>query len=152
MYVFVYGTLKHDEPNHHWLTNEENGKATFVTKGKTQTPYPLIIASRYNIPFLLDKPGTGKNIEGEVYEIDEKMLSKLDILEEYPKLYVRREEVILVPPEVKSEGVLNATIYFLPSFQPDLLTKPFLESYSSNGPHNLRYVASEDDLSDAKDI
>ena len=29
--------------------------------------YPLVIASRYNIPFLLDKPGTGNQIRGEIY-------------------------------------------------------------------------------------
>lgn len=60
MFVFVYGTLKTDEPNHHWLTDTGNGSATFVGTGVMQNKYPLIIASRYNIPFLLDQLGTGK--------------------------------------------------------------------------------------------
>lgn len=55
--VFVYGTLKRREPNHHWLTNESNGIAKFVSTGQTTQSYPLIIATKYNIPFLLDCPG-----------------------------------------------------------------------------------------------
>ncbi len=35
--VFVYGTLKAGEPNHHWMTEQENGKHKFVAKGKTKT-------------------------------------------------------------------------------------------------------------------
>lgn len=59
MKVFVYGTLKSGEPNHHWLTDLENGHASFVGAGKTIAKYPLVIASKYNIPFLLDVPGQG---------------------------------------------------------------------------------------------
>ena len=59
LHVFVYGTLKKNEPNYHWLTNKENGRASFVSKGKTKELYPLVIASQYNIPFLLDNAGTG---------------------------------------------------------------------------------------------
>jgi len=62
MFVFVYGTLKNGEPNFHWLTNEEHGRAKFICYGTTSTLYPLVIASKYNIPFLLDEPGTGKVI------------------------------------------------------------------------------------------
>lgn len=58
--VFVYGTLKKGEPNHHWITSKENGCAKFISKGKTTKKYPLIIASKYNIPFLLHSPGNGE--------------------------------------------------------------------------------------------
>lgn len=60
MFAFVYGTLKRGEPNHYWLTETANGSGTFVGTGVTQNLYPLVIASRYNIPFLIDKLGTGK--------------------------------------------------------------------------------------------
>ena len=56
--VFVYGTLKRNEPNNHWF-KEENGIAKFICTGKTTNKFPLVIGSRYNIPFLLDQPGTG---------------------------------------------------------------------------------------------
>lgn len=87
--VFVYGTLKTGEPNHHWLTDANNGYAKFFANATTTKKMPLIIATRYNIPFLLNKPDTGKYIIGEVYEIDEQMMGKLDILEDYPNLYQR---------------------------------------------------------------
>jgi gamma-glutamylaminecyclotransferase len=87
-----------------------------------------------------------QNIQGEVYEIDDKMLTNLDILEEYPKLYTRREEEIKVIQEQPNglpslPPVIFAWTYFLSDFRPELLQKPFLDSYSSEGPHNLPYVA-----------
>lgn len=87
--VFVYGTLKKGEPNYHWLTTEDNGLAQFMCNGKTIEKFPLIVATKYNIPFLLNVPETGHNINGEIYSIDEKMFANLDELEDYPKLYDR---------------------------------------------------------------
>lgn len=58
--VFVYGTLKKGEPNHHWITSKENGHAKFISNAQTIKKYPLIIASKYNIPFLLGNPGVGE--------------------------------------------------------------------------------------------
>lgn len=57
--VFVYGTLKRNEPNHHWLTDAENGCSRFICRAKTVETFPLVIASRYNIPYLLNAPGSG---------------------------------------------------------------------------------------------
>lgn len=92
--VFVYGTLKRGEPNHHWLTRKENGIARFVGEGTTVERFPLVVGTRYNIPFLLDKRGEGHNIRGEVYEVDEKMFANLDILEDYPVYYDREVQTI----------------------------------------------------------
>lgn len=87
--VFVYGTLKQGQPNHKWLTDASNGVATFISSGTTTQKLPLVIGTRYNVPFLLNKPGIGNFIHGEIYEIDEQMLTRLDILEQYPELYNR---------------------------------------------------------------
>lgn len=92
--VFVYGTLKRGEPNHHWLTRSDNGFARFVDSGATVERFPLVIGTRYNIPFLLDKRNTGNRIQGEVYEVDEKMFANLDILEDYPNYYDREIQAI----------------------------------------------------------
>lgn len=96
-YVFVYGTLKKEQPNHHWLTNLENGVSKFISEGTTVIKFPLIIATSRNIPFLLDKKGYGNKIEGEVYQVDEKMRSNLDILEKYPDIYDREKQDITLP-------------------------------------------------------
>lgn len=57
--VFVYGTLKRGEPNHGIIKDAANGYAKFLGLGKTIVSYPLVIATRYNIPFLLKKANTG---------------------------------------------------------------------------------------------
>lgn len=44
---------------------------------------PLVIATRYHIPFVLNKPGTGNQVLGEIYDVDEKMMSTCDSLENY---------------------------------------------------------------------
>lgn len=57
--IFVYGTLKSGEPNNYLLKDPKNGFAESIGKGETISRYPLIIASKFNIPFLLDKPDVG---------------------------------------------------------------------------------------------
>lgn len=86
---FVYGTLKRGEPNHHLLTRPENGVSKFVGCAETTVKLPLVIGTRYNIPFLLNKRGTGHFVRGEVYEVDDAMMEKLDELEGYPEFYDR---------------------------------------------------------------
>lgn len=87
--VFVYGTLKKNQPNHHWLQKNDKGHASFLCNGVTENQFPLLIATKYNVPFLIDMPGKGQHVSGEIYEIDEMMLANLDELEDYPKLYDR---------------------------------------------------------------
>lgn len=91
LYVFVYGTLKNNEPNHYWLTDRTNGVSRLVAKGKTNNKYPMFIATRFNIPFLVNLKATGNAINGEIYEIDDKMLGKLDELEGHPNFYLRQQ-------------------------------------------------------------
>ncbi|KAL7286171.1 hypothetical protein TKK_0019540 [Trichogramma kaykai] len=147
--VFVYGTLKRNEPNHHLISNAENGYAKFMGLGKTILAFPLVIATKYNIPFLLKRPGTGHNIFGEVYDVDSKMLKELDKLEEHPDFYIRMEEDILLAPEKDITNGSNfesigestkAWIYLLPNFKESLLELPMLTSYSNEGSHGLKYI------------
>lgn len=92
--VFVYGTLKRNQPNHHWFWQPNKGTARFVSTGCTITKFPLFVGSQYNVPFLLNKPGIGNCIFGEIYEVDEIMLANLDVLEDFPVLYDRQRHEI----------------------------------------------------------
>ncbi|XP_011496426.1 PREDICTED: putative gamma-glutamylcyclotransferase CG2811 [Ceratosolen solmsi marchali] len=146
--VFLYGTLKRGEPNHKLITNVENGYAKFLGLGKTISKYPLVIATRYNIPFTLKRPGIGNQIIGEVYDVDSQMLKKLDDLEEHPNFYVRTEDNVLLAPESEIkrgesfESIGDATkvwIYILANFRESLMELPMYSSYSSEGSHGLKY-------------
>lgn len=136
--VFVYGTLKVDEPNQHWLTKKENGSAILLGQAITTEKYPLVIASRYNIPFLLDKPGVGKVVTGEIYEIDDKMLKNLDILEDYPAWYIREKRNFELKSGMVSSKV-TAWVYLLKTYKDSLLELPFIDEYKSKGSHGLIY-------------
>jgi gamma-glutamylaminecyclotransferase len=98
----------------------------------------LVIASRYNIPYLLDVPNTGHHIRGEVYSIDEAKLKHLDVLECYPKYYTRRLESIRVEAR-DGEEPLKCWIYFLIRHSSKLLELPMLSDYRSEGDHGLKY-------------
>uniref|UniRef100_A0A1B0GBU8 Gamma-glutamylcyclotransferase family protein n=1 Tax=Glossina morsitans morsitans TaxID=37546 RepID=A0A1B0GBU8_GLOMM len=127
--IFVYGTLKNGEFNHSLLTNANNGFARYLGEGKTVEKYPLIIGTRFNIPFLLDKCGRGQNVNGEVYEVDEEMLKKLDELEEYPEYYDREIQEIKME---KRDEVTKCWLYLMRNCPDHLLQKPLLNSYHSS--------------------
>jgi len=146
--VFVYGTLKRGEPNHGLIKDPANGYVRFLGLGKTTIMYPLVIATKYNIPFLLKKPDTGNHVLGEIYDVDSNMLKRLDELEEHPTFYERTEEKVLLAleaalkPGKTFEEVGESTkawIYFLPKYRSSLLDGPMYASYSNNGGHGLKY-------------
>lgn len=60
--IFVYGTLKLGQPNDFRMPEESTGFAKLVGLAVTEAKWPLVIASRYNIPFLLYHEGHGKVI------------------------------------------------------------------------------------------
>uniref|UniRef100_A0A1L8E549 Gamma-glutamylcyclotransferase family protein n=1 Tax=Nyssomyia neivai TaxID=330878 RepID=A0A1L8E549_9DIPT len=125
---FVYGTLKKGEPNHKLLTTPENGVGKFVSRGETTIKFPLVIGTRYNIPFLLNKPGIGHFIRGEVYEVDERMVEHLDQLEGYPDFYDREIQEIKIL-DVEGEKTLPCWVYLLRKFPEHLLNLDMLTEY-----------------------
>ncbi|KAK6745496.1 hypothetical protein RB195_011925 [Necator americanus] len=136
--VFVYGTLKRGEPNAN-VISETEGKYRFIGVGRTKMPYPLVIGSKYNIPFVINEPGKGHQIQGEVYEVDDIKLKILDALEAYPTLYWRQVETIVMDNNTE----ISAWIYLLRKWRPDIYesSTPMMSSYSSKGPHGREYVS-----------
>ncbi|PSW15180.1 gamma-glutamylcyclotransferase [Photobacterium sanctipauli] len=82
--VFVYGTLRKGESNHHLLQ-----QALYLGQCQIQGRYQLFNLGYY--PALVDAEHN-RRIAGEVYQVSAQELAQLDILEEYPSLY-RREPV-----------------------------------------------------------
>ena len=58
--VFVYGTLKCGQPNHHLMNMHELGQCRLIGGARTDVSFPLIITTRWNLPFLLYAPGQGQ--------------------------------------------------------------------------------------------
>lgn len=137
--LFLYGTLKRGEPNYHWLTNPNHGVAKYLCEARSTVKMPLIISTKFNIPFLLNFPGVGHFIKGEIYEVDDKMLSKLDILEDYPALYDRDVRKFCCND---SNEVVDCIVYFL-KFKPEKLSQKLmlLEEYKDKV--GMRYVSDE---------
>ncbi len=96
--VFVYGTLKKGYSNHHLL---KNGK--FLGEAKTKYKYALY---EKVYPYVSHNPKVS-NIHGEVYQVDNFTLRKLDILEGHPYEYKR--ELI---PVILNNKELKAWMYF----------------------------------------
>jgi gamma-glutamylcyclotransferase (GGCT)/AIG2-like uncharacterized protein YtfP len=84
--VFVYGTLRRNEVNHHLLE-----EARYCGTCETPPHYKMVSLGAY--PGVVK--GGGTSIEGEVYEVNARQMADLDRLEGYPQAYGR--EVIVTP-------------------------------------------------------
>ena len=105
-HVFVYGTLKAGFRNAHVNEGRPVGDAWV-----TMQPHPLHIIGRRRLPWLLDRPGQGLPVQGEVVSVDDAGLARMDALERLddPTWYVRRR--IAVAPAHGGPAV-EAWVYF----------------------------------------
>lgn len=89
--VFVYGTLKEGFPNFH-LNPGQRMPGTF----RTRQPFPFYVVQlplEDRAPWLVNSPGEGMPVEGQVFEVDAATLHAMDAFEEVglPTGYVRVE-------------------------------------------------------------
>jgi gamma-glutamylcyclotransferase (GGCT)/AIG2-like uncharacterized protein YtfP len=85
MLIFVYGTLRRGEPNHRELAG-----ARFVATAQTAPVYDLVDLGAY--PALLEGGVTA--VRGELYEVDDGGVERLDDFEDVPALYDRKAVAI----------------------------------------------------------
>ncbi|XP_031414697.1 gamma-glutamylaminecyclotransferase-like isoform X2 [Clupea harengus] len=148
--IFVYGTLKKGQPNYSRMLDPVNGKASFCGRASTIDKFPLVIAGKYNIPFLLNIPGEGQNVQGEVYSVDDQMLAFLDRFESIPHMYQRTLVKLKVEEWVDGAGcaqtpgsTMEAFVYSTTTYQPEWVKLPSYENYDAYGDHGLEYVFRE---------
>lgn len=79
--VFVYGTLRQGEYNHHYLSG-----ARHLGIHRTDPCFTLLDLGEY--PAVIN--GGKTSIIGEVYAIDDATMAQLDWLEAYPDEYIRK--------------------------------------------------------------
>ncbi|CAN0870871.1 Putative gamma-glutamylcyclotransferase At3g02910 [Linum grandiflorum] len=80
--IFTYGTLKRGFPNHHLLQDLiSTNDATFISSCVTTVhPYPLVVGPN-GIPFLINIPGQGQRVKGELYRVSARGMVIVDELE-----------------------------------------------------------------------
>jgi gamma-glutamylaminecyclotransferase len=75
--IFACGTLKRGFPLHHSGLH----RACYLGEFKTVEHFPLVVAGRWFAPMLLHLPGEGERVHGELYEVDQQRLLRLDAME-----------------------------------------------------------------------
>ena len=101
-YVFVYGSLRKGFWNYEsYLKNSK-----FIGKGRTKEKYAMYADI---IPYVVENEKIS-HIVGEVYEVDEETLKRIDCLEGHPDYYRRKK----VPIILDSGEEVEAWIYFYP--------------------------------------
>jgi gamma-glutamylaminecyclotransferase len=79
--LFVFGTLKKHFPFHSACLDG----AKYVGACRTLEAYPMFVAGPWFAPMMLDKPGDGLRVSGELYEIDPPRLAAIDAMESVGK-------------------------------------------------------------------
>jgi gamma-glutamylaminecyclotransferase len=105
--VFVYGTLKEGFPNFGTNTGTRI-PGLFVTKDR----YPLYLVGERHSPWMINTPGQGKQITGQVFEMSPEVLERIDILQRVsaPDGY-QRMEITVRSQSAKPEDELLAHAY-----------------------------------------
>jgi gamma-glutamylaminecyclotransferase len=109
--IFVYGTLKKGFPNHdrYMQSAEKLGNC------RTAENYPLVLIGKRYVPCMINAPGQGQQIEGELYEVDDDCLKKLDVLERIKKPDGYRRFKISLRSVAKGDALtLEASAYLIP--------------------------------------
>jgi gamma-glutamylaminecyclotransferase len=138
--VFVYGTLKEGYANF-----GINGGRRIPGEYRTAERYPLHIVTTYFIPWLVNRPGIGERVIGQLFEVDDGVLRDMDRLEQIdePGWYTRQE--ILVHPVGDESGAgIRAYVYFgaAERLQTDVVHAGPLAVFTPE--QNLRYRNNQD--------
>jgi len=129
--VFVYGTLKRGHPNFKGNMNS----ARFIGDYQTLDRFPLVLGGPWYSVYLLDEPGLGHRVKGEMFEVDDAALNSLDRLESVhlPDGY-RRTEIAFQP--LTGDLTIRAWVYLRQRVHVDGIHETLTDFY----PREARYI------------
>lgn len=107
--IFVFGTLKQGFRNFHVNRGVRVGGEVITVQ-----PYPLHIMGPRRLPWLLNRPGEGLPVIGQLFEVDEATLAAMDQLERVDDpLWYQRQRIDVRPhPDAADDAVIDAWVYF----------------------------------------
>jgi len=102
----VYGTLKRGFPLHALgLTGQH-----LVGMYRTVINYPMIVAGPWFTPIMLNEPGQGWRVYGELYEVENSRIASLDAIEHIGKPGNSRASIDVEP--IEGGANYDANVYF----------------------------------------
>jgi gamma-glutamylaminecyclotransferase len=105
--VFVFGTLKEGYPNFH-----ANAGLRVPGDYITVQKYPLYLVGERHSPWLIDQPGEGHQVVGQVFSVDRAALEQMDVLERvHERDGYRRVMIDLAPMDARTSSGLKAFAY-----------------------------------------
>lgn len=107
-YVFVYGTLKEGFANY-----GINGGRRVPGQFRTAVRYPLFILGRKHLPWLVDQPGHGEHVLGQLFQVDDSALQKMDVLEQVDEEgWYSRKQIQVQATDDATMDLVTAFVYF----------------------------------------
>jgi len=108
--VFVFGTLKEGFPN--FAVNAGRRiDGEFVTLQR----YPLYLVGERHSPWMIDLPGRGHRVAGQLFEVDEGALARMDALERITEPDGYRRLRIRVVARGEEDDAVEAFVYLQPT-------------------------------------
>lgn len=74
--MFVFGTLKAEFPN-----SDVNTGTRVPGSFVTEDPYPFYLVGERHSPWVLNSPGQGLHVKGQLFEVTDAGLERMDALE-----------------------------------------------------------------------
>jgi len=106
--VFVYGTLKEGFANF-----GINAGRRIPGEFRTAERYPLHIVTEHHIPWLVNRPGEGEHVLGQLFEVDDRTLRDMDRLEQIDEAgWYTRQEIRVHPLGDERGAGIAAFVYF----------------------------------------
>lgn len=108
IHVFVYGTLKEGFANF-----GINAGRLIPGRFRTVERYPLYIIDHTRVPWLVNRPGHGDHVTGQLFVVDAGVLADMDRLEQVDEPgWYSRVAIVVEPVDAPSKTPIEAFVYF----------------------------------------